>query len=703
MSDSVTIISPQAGGLIKPKVRLQVVTREKWEDGWEKQPYLEPRKLVEAAGPNLSSATFVFRYGEAIKREDSSSFAAVSPLALRGHFIQVQVMPQASGQGGQASNDEEPVALWTGVVMGEGFDTHGATSSGSPQGDEFLTAYGMEVMLDRKRVVGAWVKLEEGVANAESTAEVLDGANAAYIDWSPVFNDRFKRGAFEGGNMAARSTPAMFGSDDEVWTNKAILEYLLHFYGPEEVTFELGGQTDALEDIKERHTLEGMSVREALNVLIPRARGLGWCTRVSKDDDKVGIHVFTTVGETVGHGSYRLRGNQEKASFAFDDAADIERALVSVDEYLKVDRIIVHGERVQSCFHLSIADGTLEKGWIGAVEEEYRQSVGSEDPFENDAERRTDKYHRVFRFFRVPYDWDWEVGDGKGGEGKKNANPYVDVDGSQDEGNAGAYWNHALTFLRRLPIERNTGGVDRTQPEYMPPVAIVQVPWIDDDQNPKTAYCAVENLSAYDGSDAYLRMVDREGAVEVRTHTNHTLALGHWKQSVTGDASEPAETAVPPEVDYTTLIVCVAVETDTRVRVELPIGKKLDPDKGQRIAFVRVREAHMWYVVPGTIYAVDDGELFRHDGGWLRDDSERVRAAAAFAKAWYGQDRSTVRLELQKVYAGLRVGTYVRDASSSTQRLEVGTVVTRRTWDLATMRTTIETAYVELDFEEMTK
>ena len=692
MSDTVTIWSPQPGGLVKPRVTVRVQVREKWGDSWATEQYLTPRKATEAAAPAWSQALLDYHYGEQIKREDSSAFAGEMPLDILGRFVRIQLGAAASGPAGQVGGSEEPVTLWTGILTHEDFDVHGGADH--PQGDLRLRAYGLELLLDRVVIRGAYVAAGADAGSGETEA---GPGGAVYLEHAPTFNERYRRGVYEVGNKAAGS--ALFGDDDSVWSNYDIASYLLTYFGPAEVEFKLAGQAEEmLADIEERHRFEGLSLRQALNTLIPRSRGMGWVVRLD-DTGRAAIHVFSLIGEKVTVGGKTVPANGERVSWVFDEAQDIQGARIAIDEMATYDRIVVQGERLRSMFSLSIADGTLEKGWGNAHAAVYRQGAESEDARENDNERKGDRFHRVYSLFRVPPTWDWKVGDGSGFGGANDpANPRVMPDGEIKLYERGPYWTHGVAFLRDLLLERSSGGRSSEEAEYESPLAVIEFAHEDAAGEPTSSWAQVENLDAFDFAPAYLRMGDREGSVILRTHTPHTLALGDWTQAETGDPAEPAPTRHPPEVSYTRLIVTVAVETDSRIRVEVVTAENLETDERERLLVIQVRDAHAWTISPGTVVAVANGKLLRRGPEVLRTDLERLEGIAAYARAWYGQQRATVNLEVQAIRAGLRVGTYVVDASSATQRKDIGTPITERRWDFNKMRTSWQTAYTEHDW-----
>jgi hypothetical protein len=724
----VSIYESVAGQAIVEWTGITVESREEWSGSWEAVDYLEALRANEVAAPNLSSAVFRYRYAGELKREDSTSFGTVDPIELAGHFVRIRGIPQATGQNSEAKT------IWVGVVTGEAFDILGTESGGDPMGDQIVYAVGLDHLLDRRYIDKAWAASDDGSEDIE-------------IGWAPVFNARYRRGTYELGNKGTASGDgAVFGGDD-VWTFKEIADYVLDRFGPSDLELELSGQTADLGDVIDIVPQEGRTPRQILNHVISRVRGHGWTIRYDDKTDKAKVHVYTLVGETVSFGSYSLSANGEKASMAFDDARDIGRAIVMVDESALYDEVLVLDARVRSCFSLRVSDGSLDQAWTGGEQDSY---VGKdlEDPQKNDLARGEDRYWRVFQAFGPPADWDWKVGKNEDGGGGKHVVPKIDDDGTVmgGENSEGPAIRAHKGFLRKLPFEKSSQ-IDHAEPEFLDPFAIVQIPEDASEKSSggsfakKELYGHVESLWAFGFSSGMVRMMDRELGVHISTSPRHALALNHFQQSnggawgsggtyETGDRvtvgdqvyvatqdsdsgdpqkpgegsrhwakSDPGATEWPPQVDWSTLVVTVNLETDERLKVRCPIGEKDNDDEPARVLVVNVPDAEYWHVVDNTVTYLLDGKP-RTGSGNERDDSDRLRAIAAWCKAWYGKPRSRVDLLLQKTFFGLRVGTYVTDASSSWHSKRVGTVVTERSWTFgdrpgAQPSTRIRTDYLE--------
>jgi len=680
-----TVFSPQRADLIKAPLRFQVRVSDTWASGWERADYIEPLTAEDVAGGAAhSKAELLFRYGRAIKREDASSFDQAEPEDLRGKFVAIDMLPSqgpAIGQVGPSSGGK-PVNLWVGILTEETFDIHG--SEGEPQGNQRFTAYGLEYLLDRVTIAGAFVAGDDG---------------AIEIDWSPVFNERFRHGVQEIGNRSSAPVEGdddqsayVFSHDEEPWSNLDVAEYLIEWFMPRNgPVFKISGQTDTIEKAVERHDFEGWSIKQALDVLIDRRLGVGWEVRANDEDETVEIHVFSVLDESVGFADVQIPANAEQVEFDFGDAQDIEAAVVTEEEHQRYDEILVQGARITSCFTVGV--GQFKPGWGEAQEAAYKAAAGEEDAALNDSQRLTDTFWRVYRVLALTDDWDWKSIDGH------RVDVEVDEEGriveDSDVSAEPRIYKHGRALLRALPFEK-PGGDERSEPEYRPPFVLGLLPESPSDKD----WWFYLDAPPADGQVAphSLRMLDREFAFELHSHTNHTLALDAWKS---GD--NPASTLVEPQVAWEDLIATLNVELDARLQVKVELSEDDESGQGRRLV-VRVPDAQLWYVVPKTVSEVSKGALLKHAGGAVRDDSERLRRIAALAKAWFSRDRAAVTLVLKsRIHLGLKVGQLVTDASSGTQRRRIGTVITRRHFDFRERKTTIQTSWTQLDFGSLVR
>jgi hypothetical protein len=189
-----------------------------------------------------------------------------------------------------------------------------------------------------------------------------------------------------------------------------------------------------------------------------------------------------------------------------------------------------------------------------------------------------------------------------------------------------------------------------------------------------------------EGSPAHARPNDTELGVIVKARVNHILAGLGW-----GGASE-----VSPEYDYCDLVLTAMLETDQEIHVTLPLPA---PGLGEikRTKVIEMPDALLWIVLPGTAYDIEDGALLHEtELRIVRDDREMLYAVTDFARLWFGRSRASVGLEIHNVLPAHPVGSMIGGIIGHTN-CSVGTAVTRRHWDFARCRMSVQTNYEEID------
>ena len=255
-----------------------VRVKDAWTDAeWTALQYVEPISSVELAGGGTGTAKMRWRYGS-IKRNDASAFAAFTPKELEGKFVRIDCVK---------STGTKPT--WYGIIDDDQLDIHGSRGGEYPQGDQDISAFGLEHLLDRYTV---------DHVKADQNASIVE------IERIPAFNERNEKGGALFGNRSAAVDPGdevyVFGADGEVWTNYDVLQSLLTWNLPSDAPpFTLGGQVELLDRIEQTHEIPfGATLKQVIDRLVDRRRGLGWCIRVDESDQIV-IWIYSILDEPV--------------------------------------------------------------------------------------------------------------------------------------------------------------------------------------------------------------------------------------------------------------------------------------------------------------------------------------------------------------------------------------------------------------------
>lgn len=667
----VSVQAPDSSGLIADKIEVRVLVKRNWADEWQPVDYLQPLVARECVAPTIGLAEFKFDYG-LIKREDRTSFESVSPSRFSGWYVQIQRIVTAADPGDWVQ------PMWTGILVDDTTVIDGSRTSSPSQGHQVVSALELSYLLDR-------VPLKAAVVDQSGSPIGLGRM--------PAFNRRVGRGpgaAILGNRNASKiGSSYCFGTDGEVWDHYDVCEYLCVRHSPTGHVLKLGGQaSELLTGYTSVYDASGKTLKQALDHLISRRRGMGWCLRTSGSGDLV-VHVFSTLASPVSVGALTIPANTEDASMLLGSDKDVRELTVRATDSVRYDKVTVRGARLRAMFTVSFADGTLEELWSSTEEAAYEAGTGTpeDESEEHDRERATDKYARVYQAFRIPAAWDWMAYDGEG-NGGHNVALSVSADGTVYPAVPAQYFPDDRPLLRHLILAEDTDNAPAgVVAEYRKPLVCVkdaEGAWHQVD----TPYVNDEDTSV----TMHVRMLDRGMGLLVKVSPNHLLALNHW-------AGGAADSDTDPLFDYENLVATVCVETDEHLKVEAEVSASDQIEAAPELV-IDVPTAHYWYVVPNTVTGVTAGALVRDSaGGAVRDDVERLRRIAALARAWYGQTRRAATIPLRRLEMGYAAGSLVTNVGSDSYSEPVNAIVSARAWDFEKPGgfTTISTDFAELD------
>ncbi|HEX8913191.1 MAG TPA: hypothetical protein VF796_12600 [Humisphaera sp.] len=702
----IQIPAPDDLDVVLPRQTVRVYTRAGWADPWRLAPYLYADTADACVAPSIPSCRLRY-HGGRIKREDDDRFRTYPRAGdpgppFVGRFVRVDVTTAGL----------QPATLFVGRITSEELTTLG--ESRGPTRDYELAAVGLAKELERATVGSAVVW--------------NGGADDRRIGTPLVFNERFQRGWREVGNRTkSRVTDGFrrsyqFGGRDpadgstHAWRVRDIAEYLLFWHAPDDMRWALTGQVEALDALEPpRVETAGRTVWDLLNQVIDRRRGVGFVVeptgRQTPQGELVAVRVFTVVDRPVAMNGVTLPANPAQQAVALEPLGHlVDRPSVSVDELQRYGEVEVAGEPVVACFTVSFADGTLRKGWTDAAEVAYLKG-NANDSRRHDEERGTDKFRHVFAKVLIPdATWAWRAGDG---QSRQRGTPLRNVHARVADNTAllargtpdtnYRTWGH--TLLRKIPLvkaEVDAADPDAHDPEYRDPIVLIHDPKAN-------ALKYVDYAAVADDVSASVRVLDREFGLEVRASPNHLLAKDHWPDPALGMADgQVGQTGHRPTHDYATLIATVAARQDNRfaARGRVPFAAT------SRRLTINVPDAELWWVQEGTVLDLLHGEPVRAPRPVVvRDDGDALVTVLAFALAWYGRPRASLRLPRKDLSNDLPVGTLVTrvalwdapvaappgQAGAGSTR-EVNSVVTRVSWDFEARRTVVETNFGELDF-----
>ena len=662
-------VTPRA---IRPAL---VFSKAAWTDEWEVAPELAPDRIerpVDSRG--VSRFTFSRPYGAAVKFAHQDAYAAAAPLDLRDHWIAVRIF----------GDDGAQFTLFTGRVVKCQRQIHGAEGT-TPQGVQRWIAYGPAHTLQRTE--GYYSYCEQAGGGVRQAALPI------------AFNTRGPRGHLVGNRSDDREGERsyLFSRSENLWTHYQALEYvvtrLIQEYDSEDVAtgplWTIDGQASILETIATHIPVpEVYTAYDLISAIVPRRFGLDWRIVETFDDTGVqtgyAIRVFSLLDRAQSYAGHTIPANAAPLDLNVADDADLT-CEVEECEAQRYDELHIIGGPVVSCFTLALADdewtvgdsaykrtASAEKGWTDALETAFEGEL-------TDGARRTEKYAPVYTRYVAKATWDWHAGE---------AAAYPLCDGSGDvvrDANAQTVVRATLPWLPLLEgldytadpaTDNNPTGSD---PDLLPPQAWAQNP--TDEKYYPVDDMAVAGVIA---KGVNVAVLEHDLGLELRARYQHYLGRNHFAGNI--DKFDPATDFA---LDYETLLLTVAAETDTR----LGIVYVVPGSTGNRRRVVRVPDAQWWYLAPHTVVGVDsdglpvrspvggstpDGEI----GVVVRDDTSMLLCQAAGEIGRYLNMRiraSVSRIGNLEPWHSL-LGGLVRTVDEGQLR-QIGAVVSAVVWD----------------------
>ena len=634
-----------------------VETKPKWGDAWILRRDLRLDRAMVALAPAVSAATFVREYGSMIVENVSASR---EPLAdLRHHYV--RALNAATGE-----------ALFVGVITAETDDPHGPDVS--PSGDQRLAATGLECFLTSAPVDHAYVHVDDKVVRTDRRMTF----NAIAVSGRGLVGNRSK--AKHGGTY-------VFSRDGDLWTAADVAEYLLARFAPPELAFELSGAIGSLAARVEAFDA-ARTVYEGLCALADPRRGVAWgVTFPGGAGPKV--ELFSLFAQAVGGGE----PNAAQAAINLDAAAlaGTSEVRIRAESANRYKRVVVRGSPVVLCTSYR-GDQDLEKAWTDGLEAEYAALDVGGDPEATEKARRAERYRDVYRALRIPKD--------------RHTTTTVSVD---DEGEI-TFGNGALTtlgkaFYGRIPLvvghDYSAGELPANAPagaplvEYRKPLVVVSTPrgaeWMCeavDDPN---------EWADWPAPAAGVEILDGEPGFRLRVEPGYLWALGSWPATAAGAMAEPLRR-------WSALRITAAIAADAR----LAVSREIDGYDGEvdRTLIVEMPEAQGHVLLADTIIGVasDGAPIVAPRDIVLRNDADRLRAAADLAVAWYGKVRRAVSFtlpylagEADQLWPGVLITTLTRNARA----FEINAIISSIEYAVGErgeiFATTVRTEFAELD------
>jgi hypothetical protein len=658
-----------------------VYFRSRWENSWALAEAVHCIDATWCLSPTMPTATLVFDYGHC-KPQFSRVYLPYSKSQTLGWYVKIVMQTDVAAS---------ETITWYGVVSHVEDEQMGVVESGGTRlatGRQLISCYGLPKILDTDYIAESWV--DDGESDAPRVVQLPVTFNRS---GRPNRNTRLK--------LKGSSISYVFDGQSHVqykpeyWSTCEIVKYLLTWVPPKDgfTSRENKIPFDVIEDWnlsnKDRPQVEqeGHTIASILNRLIDRRRLRAY---------------YLTVDETTSPHTVQLRIAPWNASEIDTgiDTADVLLAnanqidiicdynqstgvMLRTTDMQRYDRIVIRGARRTSTATFVVDEpGTnpagLARHWTTAEETAYEDAAsvvagyGGWDLLEqqqrNAEVRGSDKLSAVYSWFHLPDNWKYLV---RQYDSASVTHPVFILD---DDTVCLEELIHEVVFEPFVPLWEHvdySGTIIEDETAADPPAFVYRQPSIyfkvptDDrwvDGNAIATLGESSSDPAGDGGNfrwsASVKVQPDTRTLEVQTDRDHKhviaftdfqpLAedrdLGDFdyrdrKMTVTATVRDNryAEAVYPPESLESSLI-------DMRYGYTIYAGDDFRQD----------------YVVPKTIIDIaTDGTVITSDGGYVRDDTDILKALARVTYEWWSQERTILTLVTSQLTSQILPGYFI--------------------------------------------
>lgn len=698
--------------------------------GGEWSPHLYLDSLQLRAGPEVDHATLTYQTGYKINLGKTQFTAATElPSAFKNKAIKIRI----------GHSWESDHIVWFGII-----DT--VTSSGASQGAITVQATGVLQLLDKAHVRSAYS------LNHDGTEVLRTGVGRPFnLDGDDFF-----------GVMGNRSDSLQHDPVDHYvfsyenrgrtkWTTQTAVQYLLARHAPTDAAgiavppWIIDPETLAAPPgdwYDTRQETHGKTVLELLNQLIPRSRALSYYVRYDDTQQKCVLRMFTFVKDRLEisneYATPRyLEANPHQVTVELDQSiwfTDDSSIIESSDQ--QYDAVVAYGERCTSTCTLGF-DSALNHfipDWSSEDEAAYKTAASTTDKKANATFRTADRYAHVYSRFRISDEW-----NGRG-------IPFGDDEESEVE-----YWVDPLLNPAGVPLQPYHASTNPlANPLRVRGIKIVhktplmdRIDYEDDNLNSLAVQAQIQSaVTAGDGASEYLdpfvfwhdtvddryipvdqiptvtmgdtdatkrrnfavgcHFVPNEPSLRLTVGSKHQPFIARTRfvgaDGVYDDKWDPVKNK---GIDFTSFVVTLCIEFEHCLTVRQKI-RDPQPGMAERVLEIDAKDARLDYLVPKTIVGLNQGNLLRSNGGYLRDDRERVKAVVRATAEWVGRPKNAATFAYKQVRKLVEIGDLVTSLDGIGLITDINTPVTGITYMMPQGDTggitKVETGFAEIDF-----
>jgi|GEM_PF-2842549 len=623
------------------------------------------------------------------------------------------------------------VIRWYGIAEVDTLTPNG-NSSGISSGRQTITCYDLKRLLEKEIVATAVIETAE-LAGSAIPDEFIT------INRGLTFNMDERGNYKEHGNRSHERLQES-GDDDtyvfsyeergaDEWSAQDAVEYLLHHHNPFTVEPTLVVDSGDLSwNPKGGVKTDRRSVKAILDEMIARHRGVSYYIDFDGEQLSLVVFSFSDVDIEMPNGT-TFNANPDQYSLDFEAAFDITSCSVSNLKTSQFHKIIVEGDwRTTTCtlsldpdFEQLIGDWTDDEEddyWVAASNDANYEKLNEKQKREANREaRHQEKFKHIFSRFVLSSNWDLNaIGSDRvmAQLDLHNGNGAFLTDAETGEVIDCETWIAGLTLLDHLPLrERYDYSGDKIRNgTWKASVSVLTMlpPFLEPFGFILTAADKWESLDKLDSHSEEHGPKKRKWAANTKVHHDRPavtldvikgkqqfLAAVDWKSlknNLPFDAED--DPAKNNGLNYSDAWVTLTIEMTERARIERIISI---PSTGEqeRVLRIHVEDCRLDYVSPLTTVAIIKGQEVQSDGGFVRDDRQRLDTFAKAAEAWYGTERQTLDLTFRQIREIVSLGYLITDVGSTYQKTDINSVVTAITYDFLQQTTQFETSFIELD------
>lgn len=679
--------------------------------------YLYLDSLTLRAAPEIDSATLTYDIGEQIRLDGTEFDSDLMLLStIRGKAIRIFI----------AGLVEAEDIVWFGTI-----DT--ITTIGSSDVGQFkVQAVGVLKMAEYAEVHSAVCKNQAG------TGIITLGIGLPFnLDTVDAFGVQGNRAATAETDPRSHYVFSFESRAREKWTTQTAVQYLLTHHAPvnreglsvpEWVLHPDNIDTPCGEWYEVNTTTDNKSLKQLLDELIPRKRAMSYYTYYDPELQKIVVKMFTFVAERIeitlpDAASKFLEANPNKVDVHLSSSIWFENDSEVIDSTdQQYDAVVGLGEQCTSTCTLSFDSdrNELVPDWSTTEEDDYKDGASSTSTAQNARFRLEDKRQHVYSRFRLSNTWNGRM------TGLDtivyHVDPLLDESGTPQPVYSAGNPDGQPMRVRGVKIRRSLPLLDRLDysDDALESLALRAAiaaavaagendsenipPFISFHENDLDKYFYLDKLRESSGNaiswSAHMTIAAHEPSLEIKVSSGRQakLALNHF------DTPAPTgvyDTAWAPDLDYEFLFATLCLEFEHRLTVREQI-RQADDALPEKILYVYARDARLDYMVPQTIVELSNGEAIISEGGYIRDDRDRLRGIVKATAEWYGRVKRAVKFSYRQVRQLVQIGELVTEILGVGLPDDINTPVTSITYSMgdrnSSGKTAVETGFAEVDF-----